>query len=1125
VGTYYNDSITLLKRTDGSNTNPSRTPSTEIPSGDLKPWRIRMTLTNHGISEFNRGQIILRMDENKTFINTGPILTDENAKNKYIVECKITQSISGSDVTGKTFQFQIKGCSIDVDQQKGSIIILDLVEIQVRLAESVTTTINLFETPNREFMSRLTEFNNFQGVASATSPNVTMLYSSCASDDISTCQGQQKIALPKVDELKQHYQPVGVETYHELLIDCIKRLSNEETVGGVFKDFYFDFENTTATNTMKCFAEEYGGTDSGVVLDPKSIDTIDATETQQASISHVKYKNHVLVKGQSLAGTLPMDMARYRSYFEHAKIRPAWSASTSYIVGNQVKVATYFTGTSITNWTAQPQYVIRYYKCIKDRSANATTPDQDTTYWREDFVNITPFDKYGRYDMDDVVYHISGSTVKFYRAEQSIMGVSLKTLRKSNPVNPDASSLQPTSSSSYWEDLNATGKIDSRSTTEFEGFGTHLTSEVDSSNNPISLSAIPSPWTNNIFDWEKNLLGLKSGSLPMNQGDFMGFAFDWNIARAVYPAGEDYTNSFDKITAKCVDKFNVDDPDDLNAREIFDGVRIIVGTTPDGDFDPNNNAENKYRIAEWVQNPNEGNARWFFSRAPLDNDTVMDMESGRILRYDGSAHGWEVKWSIKTPTPDPTANRTATPFHLVYDIYKQKDSTGLPNQAIEYRYSWQKDNNAIPIFTYGFANRGVWMNMWYPFPRQDTADGNIGYKYGGNGSTSDTKFCMVSTYNDETDSTGNNIGWNNGAISEDMGKISAISFHLKVGFWNANVGDSLNANGTGDAYTGHLKDLEFNAWSNTLPSTTRTITGDHMGNIPMVFWAIDKFDRIWFQRFKIRRNDEWDLITLPFGHMTGGGTKNLYFGKWNRLPQLLGFTITFIDFTLKEKEHSGAGFDWVFVKGWGIFWEKPYDMSLGLYIGGRKAFEEILTTGIEQVVQATINGWRDMGITLANGVNYIIDKVMGTGGGASSGTSTAVVLHHDNALIHWSTIAISNLHFKKDLIVSSNDGQVAGCRTSVVQKGDEFDYVNAKLHAKAKRARASFYPQTWNMVTNGDVRMKFGQSFKVKGDRVPNKDSGEDYITMVCKSVEHKIDHTGYHMTILGQKKFVTTGG
>ena len=111
MGTYYDDSITLLKRTDGSNTNPSRTPSTEIPNGDLKPWRVRMTLTNHGISEFNRGQIILRMDENKTFINTGPILTDENAKNKYIVECKITQSISGSDVTGKTFQFQINDYS------------------------------------------------------------------------------------------------------------------------------------------------------------------------------------------------------------------------------------------------------------------------------------------------------------------------------------------------------------------------------------------------------------------------------------------------------------------------------------------------------------------------------------------------------------------------------------------------------------------------------------------------------------------------------------------------------------------------------------------------------------------------------------------------------------------------------------------------------------------------------------------------------------------------------------------------------------------------------------------------------------------------------------------------------
>jgi hypothetical protein len=409
----------------GTNSNINRTPASELTSamtgttiGDMKPWRIRLELTHHGISEFNRGTLILRMDENKTFINTGPILTDADAKNKYIIECKISQTIGGSNVDGKTFQFQIKGCSIDVDKHKGSIIMLELVEIQVRLSESITSKRHMFITPTNEFSRRLLDFNWFQNSKyEAGSPNVNMIFSACGEDEFSDCTGDKKLALPKTDNLKQNYTPVGLETFHELLIDCVKRLSNEETVGGIFTDFYFDFDPVTdATNTMKCFAEEFGGIDSGITLDPKAIDTIDATKSQQASITHVKFKNHVLVKGSKSGGTLPMEECRYTSRLEHAMVRPTWSASTAYIKDKQVKVVTTFTGTSITDWTAREQSVVRYYRCIQNRSATSTTPDQDTSYWQEDFVNITPFDKYGRYDLDDVVYFKVGSTVKFYRA-------------------------------------------------------------------------------------------------------------------------------------------------------------------------------------------------------------------------------------------------------------------------------------------------------------------------------------------------------------------------------------------------------------------------------------------------------------------------------------------------------------------------------------------------------------------------------------------------------------------------------------------------------------------------------------------------------------------------------------
>ena len=250
--------------------------------------------------------------------------------------------------------------------------------------------------------------------------------------------------------------------------------------------------------------------------------------------------------------------------------------------------------------------------------------------------------------------------------------------------------------------------------------------------------------------------------------------------------------------------------------------------------------------------------------------------------------------------------------------------------------------------------------------------------------------------------------------------------------------------------------------------------------------------------------------------MSGGGLKNLYFAKWNRLPEVLGYKITFLDFTLREKEHTGAKFDFEFVKGFGMMTKMGYNINLGLYEGGMKAFGDKLGQQVAQVGNEVYNFFIDVGT---------IASVLLTGDDPAT-----VELNATNSVIDWSTIAIGNLHFKKELYVSSDNPNgttdpIAGARTTVVNKSDEHDYINAKRHANAKRARASFYPQTWNMRTIGDVRMRFGKSFKIKGDRVPNKDAGQDYITMVCKSVTHTIDHSGYHMTVMGQKKFVTIGG
>ena len=131
----YSDTITLLDRTA-----TNRTPSTDLPAsitggngnGDLKPYRIRLTMSNCGIGKINNGNLKLRVDEHKTFllkrtigsVNT-PVLVDENAKNKYLVEAKISQTDSdGNTVEGKLFRFAISSTTIDLDQTMGAILTL-----------------------------------------------------------------------------------------------------------------------------------------------------------------------------------------------------------------------------------------------------------------------------------------------------------------------------------------------------------------------------------------------------------------------------------------------------------------------------------------------------------------------------------------------------------------------------------------------------------------------------------------------------------------------------------------------------------------------------------------------------------------------------------------------------------------------------------------------------------------------------------------------------------------------------------------------------------------------------------------------------------------------------------------
>jgi len=124
---FYTTIVTLLDRK-----NPNRVGAespdlpvslTETTVGDLVPWLVRLELDNTGADgEINSGRLTLRVDELKTFISTGPILVDEDAKTKYLIEAQIIQTDPdfGPDLEGKVFRFQIGTPTINVDNGLGS---------------------------------------------------------------------------------------------------------------------------------------------------------------------------------------------------------------------------------------------------------------------------------------------------------------------------------------------------------------------------------------------------------------------------------------------------------------------------------------------------------------------------------------------------------------------------------------------------------------------------------------------------------------------------------------------------------------------------------------------------------------------------------------------------------------------------------------------------------------------------------------------------------------------------------------------------------------------------------------------------------------------------------------------
>ena len=568
------------------------------------------------------------------------------------------------------------------------------------------------------------------------------------------------------------------------------------------------------------------------------------------------------------------------------------------------------------------------------------------------------------------------------------------------------------------------------------------------SNSPLYVSY--SPWTESVSDWFVNMAADRVqywGQQPVPFGVPVGLMLDWNIARTLYDR-EQPDDYFDRFSVKWVTRISNDEP---TSAERFDGQHILVGDNPTGAF-----AGHAHQICHYNREDDGGIIKKFSETAifvagssGVDEvaDIVMDLSDGKVKKFNGTT--FVTVWSLDRD--DTFTPFNSSPFHLVRQIERITGSTGIPEQAIEFFFEW----GAPPPFTTdarNFSSNGMWWHMIFPFPRETSDHGNnqIGHEFGSN-----KNFPMVNTTNLDRNKDGL-IGWHRGLLSEDMGRMSAFRFKLKTALFRTQIGDPDPELALGKA------------------------------DLPMVFWAMDKFDRVYFHEFTQRFNNQWQSQSIPIGF---GAAQEIYHSRIDEYATIFGLRLPF-NFFIPEREFTGVEFDWRFVKMMGVFYKEVYDSS-GLYIASsQKILRDILEL-FTQLANETLVALQGILVNKPNPISA-------------------------NLIIRHATLAIDEIYFEKELYASSNLTSVDDPRVEIVREEAEQDYLNTRALAGAAKARAQFFPQQWNLTATGDVRLKFGQRFKVRSSRVPG---GEQ--EMVVSEIKHTINSDGYFNEIYAIRKFV----
>ncbi len=910
----------------------------------MRPNFAKVDATHTGVLKTNSSILTLVIPPDGTYVTSAPFLMTETTKDEFLVEI---QFIQGGNL-GHKFRCEIGQPTVRDDKDLGYIIEIPMVAMEFIGKEHYDSFQDVLTPPQQRFINLVNGFNNQQG---ANGTKYGFLGGSPTT----------AIDLPGSEKLKQNWLPLAPTRNGVLMEEVIDRLSQAPPLGGVLRDFYFDFiPSNSVTRQTDVFAEEFGEQDSGVVLSPLTLGQVGAESGKTFNLDNLQFKNLVLLKGDPNCGSLPTAHQVFASKQQKGQARDIYDSGTTYEEGDVVR-----------------------------RNFPGSFPDQ-------------------RY---------------------------FTSLVNGNLNNTPESNL----GSDWFEDFT----IDPSVTVTTAGQQAYFTY---------------TPWTEDLDNYLTNL-----ADILIPPPGYIGMMPDWNVSRFNFDRKISDDN-FERISVKLVyGRFNSPPA----ASTLWQGKRFIVGQVLSTDGSIGGawapGSVNRGRIAEVVGDPS-GSFTWAFSDLPVDSvsggsdriqDVTNDFSAGFVQKWDATANGGNGDWIF-----DWVVNLNAdvsAPWHPVRSIIKVPGATGIPDQGLQLRYDWMLFSGGAqsPIYTsptgdpLNAASRGAWLSYYFPFPLVATGSGPIGHQYGQN-----REFPYLDAHNLTRSHLGN-PGWNNGEESEDLGAISACRFNLKLGLYKS-TDDSEVVLGT--------------------------------ANIPMIFWALDKFDRIFFTEFFHKVNGTWETHTIPFGPRAG---KSMYNSRIDQLISFFNHKLPLFDFFLKEREFTGVDFDWRFVKSFGIFMKQTYS-DTGLYQGNFLPILQQITEFFTQLYH--------------NGAEFLSNLFLGN----PQPPSSEFVTDH-------ATIAIDELYFVKELYVTSDKTPNDDPRIILERDETQVDYSDATAKALAIETRKQFYPQFWFIRARGDVRLKLGQRFKVAGPRVPGP--GNE-LELVCSQVKHTIDTNGYFMEVFGVRKF-----